>query len=98
MMLSGLEHDVVADADAIKQIVDGCRPENQRALLDNIAHDIVEHCQRAVELYTVAMANKSRPTPKKCYTDFRKELIWLGKAQKVFQVARMKWQEGLKEG
>ena len=96
MIIGDNELDIVADVETVKKFIEECPVDKQRVLLDHIAYDIIEHARGLVDCYSMAMSNKSRPTPKKCYTDFRKELLWLTKAQKVFQSARMKWQSGLK--
>lgn len=96
MIIGNIEVDIVEDIEFVKKYIEECPVEKQRVLLDNIAYDIMDRCVHVRVLYDFAMKNMSRPTPKKCYTDIRKELLWLTKAQKVFQLARMKWQNGLK--
>lgn len=96
MKIGNEELDIVEDMEILKKYIEECPVEKQRTLLDNIAYDIMDRCVHVRVLYDFAMKNMSRPTPKKCYTDIRKELLWLTKAQKVFQLARMKWQAGLK--
>lgn len=96
MVIGNEELDIVEDMEVVKKYIEECPVDKQRVLLDHIAYDIVDHARGLIDCYNMAMLNKSRPTPKKCYTDLRKELLWLTKAQKVFQSARMKWQNGLK--
>ena len=96
MIIGSIEVDIVEDIEFVKKYIEECPVDKQRILLDNIAYDIMDRCVHVRNLYDSAMKNMSRPTPKKCYTDLRKELLWLTKAQKVFQLARMKWQNGLK--
>lgn len=96
MVIGNEELDIVEDMEVVKKYIEECPVDKQRVLLDNIAYDIMDRCVHVRNLYDSAMKNMSRPTPKKCYTDLRKELLWLTKAQKVFQSARMKWQAGLK--
>lgn len=96
MIIGNIEVDIVEDIEFVKKYIEECSVDKQRILLDNIAYDIMERCVHVRNLYDLAMKNIARPSPKKCYTDLRKELLWLTKAQKVFQLARMKWQAGLK--
>lgn len=96
MVIGNVELDIVEDIEFVKKYIEECPVDKQRVLLDNIAYDIMDRCVHVRVLYDSAMKNMSRPTPKKCYTDLRKDLLWLTKAQKVFQLARMKWQAGLK--
>lgn len=96
MVIGNEELDIVEDMEVVKKYIEECPVDKRRVLLDNIAYDIMERCVHVRNLYDLAMKNIARPSPKKCYTDLRKDLLWLTKAQKVFQSARMKWQSGLK--
>lgn len=96
MVIGNEELDIVEDMEVVKKYIEECPVDKQRALLDNIARDIVIVTLEIRRCYDAAMENKSRPTPKKCYADMRRKLTWVQKANRVFQLARMKWQEGLK--
>ena len=96
MKIGNEELDIVEDIELVKKYIEECPVDKQRTLLDHIARDIVIVTFEISRCYDAAMENKSRPTPKRCYADMRRKLTWLQKANRVFQLARMKWQAGLK--
>lgn len=96
MKIGDEELDIVQDMEKVKLLIEECPVDKQRTLLDHIARDIVIVTFEVSRCYDAARENKSRPTPKRCYADMRRKLTWLQKANRVFQLARMKWQDGLK--
>lgn len=96
MKIGDEELDIVQDMEKVKLLIEECPLDKQRTLLDYIARDIVIAIFEITRYYDAARENKSRPTPKRCYADMRRKLMWVQKANRVFQLARMKWQAGLK--